>query len=69
MWGVAVLGVAAWFGVLSVAKHRGVKYRKASWQFRTELMHRWDGFKRDVAYDWRNFWLDVAEWRENRHER
>lgn len=66
MWGVAVLVGAAWCGVLSVAKHRGVRHRKAWWQWRIELIHKWDGLKRDVAYDWRQFWLDVAEARQER---
>lgn len=65
MWGVVVLVGAVWFGVSSVAKHRGVRYRKSWWQYRTELKHRWHGLKRDVAYDWKHFWLDVLEWRRN----
>lgn len=36
------------------------------WQTQQEYKHKWAGFKRDVAYDWRNFWLDVAEYRAER---
>lgn len=49
-----------------MGKHRGVRYRRAWWQFRLEWKHRLAGFVRDVAYDWRNFWLDVADYRAER---
>lgn len=47
-----------------MAKHRARRNRRMWWQIRLEYVHRWDAFKRDVAFDWKWFWADVAEWRE-----
>ena len=49
-----------------MAKHRDLKNRRMWWQIKFEYRHRWDAFKRDVAYDWRWFWADVADYREEK---
>jgi hypothetical protein len=51
-----------------VGKHLARKNRRMWWQIRLEYRHRWDAFKRDVAYDWRWFWADVKEWRNERKD-
>ena len=48
-------------------KHRDLKHRRAWWQLRTELKHRVWAARRDFVYDWREFWTDFAEWKENRN--
>ena len=47
-------------------KHRDTPHRRAWWQVRTELKHKFWALRRDVAYDWREFWADLAEWKEGR---
>ena len=47
-------------------KHKGLRHRRAWWQVKHEYKHRWAAFRRDVAFDWRWFWADVADWKEER---
>ena len=49
-----------------MGKHLARRNRRMWWQIKFEYRHRWDAFKRDVAYDWRWFWADVADWKETK---
>lgn len=59
-------GLMSRFGCGFVARHRAVRYRRSWWQLRLEVKHRVWAWWRDFKSDWREFWLDLAEWKEGK---